>query len=61
MCTFAMSPRGRLVDKFHGKARALGSGFFRAVGRSFQVLSFEDAAKLILAIVFSLLFARKMA
>ena len=28
VCTFALSARGRLVDTFHGKARALGSGFF---------------------------------
>ena len=28
MCTFTPSPRGRLVDTFHGKARAFGLGFF---------------------------------
>jgi hypothetical protein len=29
LCRFEPPARGRLVGKFHGKARAIGAGFFR--------------------------------
>ena len=59
MCTFALSPRGRLVDIFHGKARAFGSGFFLFELAILKMASCKDGERQYLASLFSLLSGNK--
>ena len=60
MRTFGPPARGRLDGKFHGKARAIGSGFFRAGPQRVVDELYSSEIKGALAIFVSLFGAEKL-
>jgi hypothetical protein len=58
--TFEPPARGRLVGKFHGKARAFGPGFFRFGENRAVYQIFQARASGIKTSQVSLLFAEKL-